>query len=69
MKNLLVIMYNDCYGNGGDTSIECITDDFDRWFEEHNKSREEEGEMEEKEDEFDVIEMCPIIYNKERKER
>ena len=65
MKPLYVVTYNGRYGNGNDTSIECITDDFGKWFKEHNANRVKGGNDPESEEEFDVEEFEPVIYNTE----
>ena len=56
-KTLYVVRYNDCYGNG-DTNLEVIVeskDDFKKWLKQHNEDRQENGEIEEYEEEFDLI--------------
>jgi hypothetical protein len=56
-KTLYVVRYNDCYGNG-DTYLEVIVeskDDFKKWLKQHNEDRQENGEIEEYEEEFDLI--------------
>ncbi len=56
-KTLYVVRYNDCYGNG-DTYLEVIVeskDDFKKWLKQHNEDREENGEIEDNEEEFDLI--------------
>jgi len=56
-KTLYVVRYNDCYGNG-DSNLEVIVeskDDFKKWLKQHNEDREENGEIEENEEEFDLI--------------
>jgi hypothetical protein len=43
-------------------ALEVVTNDFDKWLEEHNKNRKADGEMEEKADDFSVEEVTPVIY-------
>ena len=45
---------------------EVTTDNPQKWIEEHNKSRRADGEMEESLDDFDGVEITPIIFNKEK---
>lgn len=58
-KTVYVIKYNDCYGNGDNTSIEGVIEnqeDFPKWLEEHNKAREDgDNTLPESEEEFDII--------------
>jgi hypothetical protein len=57
MKTYFVVQYNDCYGNG-DTNLEVIVeshDDFKEWLKQRNEEREEFGESEEFEYEFNLI--------------
>ena len=52
MKTYFVVQYND------DKSFEVIVeshDDFKEWLKQHNEEREEFGESEEFEDEFNLI--------------
>lgn len=59
MKNLFyIVMYNDLYGNGEDKHFECIVkskEDFEKWLSIRNEEREEQDEMEEDIEEFDLI--------------
>jgi len=58
-KTIYLIKYNDCYGNGDESYIECaITEKkyFKDWLNEHNKDREFDGNEPEGEEEFDLIE-------------
>ena len=53
-----IVQYNDKYGNGNDKSFEILVKDkqvFEDWLKAHNQEREEQGEMEEGADEFDLI--------------
>jgi len=53
-----IVQYNDRYGNGTDKVFETLVRDkqgFEDWLKAHNQEREEEGEMEESADEFDLI--------------
>ena len=68
MKELLAVYYNFEGRNYQPRELECITDDFDKFLEEHNKERIADGNEPETKDEFDVEPISPIIYNKgERK--
>ena len=68
MKNLVAVYYNyEGEFNSEPRELECITDDFDKWLEEHNKDRIADDEMEENAYEFDVEPISIIIYNKEKK--
>jgi hypothetical protein len=58
MKKLFVVKYNDKYGNGDNTSLEVIVDSkesFLEWLRVRNEQRENEGELTEHQDEFDLI--------------
>jgi predicted class III extradiol MEMO1 family dioxygenase len=60
MSKLILVRYNDYYGNGTDKKDEVILKsrtDFVHWLKQHNAEREEHGEMEETADEFDLIEV------------
>jgi hypothetical protein len=55
-----IVQYNDKYGNGNDKHFECIVkdkQDFERWLKAHNEEREDDGEIEEGADEFDLIQI------------
>ena len=68
MKNLVAVYYNyKGEFNSEPRELECITDDFDKWLEEHNKDRKADGEMEYEDYEFDVEEVFIKTYNKEKK--
>ena len=59
-KEIFIIQYNDCYGNGDNKSFEGALEkrsDFKLWLEEHNKVRTDEGEMEEEKEEFNLIRL------------
>ena len=59
-KILYIVKYNDCYGNGKDTSYEIIVEseeDFKVWLKHHNEVREANGDGHEGEEEFDLIEL------------
>jgi hypothetical protein len=60
-------LYNIYYDYGNEYYYEITTDNPKKWLEEHNKKRIADGEMEESLDEFDVVKITPIIYNKENK--
>lgn len=44
--------------------LEVITDDFNKWLDNHNKERVADGQSIEGEDEFRVEDMDVIIFNK-----
>jgi len=66
MDNLVAVYYNFECRNYEPRELECVTDNFEKWLEEHNKDRIADGEMEENADEFDVEPISIIIYNKEK---
>ena len=60
MSKLILVRYNDRYGNGTDTKDEVIVKskaDFKRWLKEWNSERKGMGAMKESEEEFDLIEV------------
>lgn len=60
MSKLILVRYNDRYGNGTDKKDEVIVKskaDFKRWLKEHNAERKGMGAIKEHEDEFDLIEL------------
>ena len=60
MSKLILVRYNDCYGQGTDTHDEVIVKskaDFKRWLKKHNAERKAIGGMKEGEEEFDLIEI------------
>jgi len=64
-KTLIIVIYNDRYGNGDNTSNEVILEsekDFDRWLRERNKQRLSEGEMEESANEFTLQYINLVQY-------
>ena len=41
-KQVYIVQYNDCYGNGTDKNLEAVIeskDDFKSWLEQHNDNR------------------------------
>lgn len=53
-----IVQYNDRYGNGQNKTNECLVKskvEFQNWLKAYNKEREEQGEMEEGAEEFDLI--------------
>jgi len=53
-----IVQYNDRYGNGQNKTYECLVKseaEFERWLKKYNKEREDDGEMVEGADEFDLI--------------
>lgn len=63
MKNLLVVVYNDRYGDGTYTSVEGITDNFPKWLREHNEQRTNDGNEPEAYEEFSTFQYIPQIFN------
>ena len=60
MNKLILVRYNDRYGNGTNKTDEVIVKskaDFKRWLKEWNAERKGMGAMKESEDEFDLIEI------------
>jgi len=57
-------LYNIFYDYGNEYYHETTTDNPKKWLEEHNKERIADGEMEESLDDFDVVEITPIIFSK-----
>lgn len=64
-KTLILVTYNDRYGNGNDISneviVECETD-FIRWLRERNEQRLADGETEETKDEFTLQQINLVQY-------
>jgi len=53
-----IVQYNDKYGNGKNKVFETLVKDkqgFENWLKFHNAQRDDDGEMEEGADEFDLI--------------
>ena len=64
MTKLYNIYYIDTtYGDA--PSYEGTTDNFEEWLKQHNKERVADGGMRESEEEFEVEEIHPILFNKE----
>jgi len=62
-KQVYIVQYNDCYGNGTDKKLEAVIeskDDFKSWLEQHNEERDEA----ESEEEFDLIPLNLITFKK-----
>lgn len=58
MSTFYIVQYNDRYGNGQNKAYECLVKskaEFEEWLKRYNEEREEDGEMEESADEFDLI--------------
>jgi len=62
MEDLLLITYNDRYGNGDDKSVEGVTNNFNLWLKEHNENRIANGDEPESQEEFDLTIIAPKIY-------
>ena len=59
-KDVFIVQYNDCYGNGRDKTIEGYVSsvaEFDTWLNDRNKKRIDEGESKEHAEEFDVFKI------------
>ena len=60
-------LYNIFYDYGNEYYHETTTDNPKKWLEGHNKQRIANGDDVEKFDDFDIVEITPILYNKENK--
>ena len=58
-------LYNIFYIYRLEYSYEATTNDPQKWLEEHNKQRILEGADPDKIEDFDIVEVTPIIFNKE----
>jgi len=57
-KNYFIVQYNDKFGDGNNTTFECIVkdkNDFIKWLKKHNEEREADGNEPEGEEEFSLI--------------
>jgi len=66
VKDVWVVKYNDCYGNGDDTRIEAVLHsekDFKKWLKKHNQERKELGGMKESKEEFDLIRVNLLTFD------
>lgn len=62
-KQLYIIEYNDCYGNGTNKKLEAVIknkEDFINWLKQHNENRRldclnDDDFLEENEEEFNII--------------
>jgi hypothetical protein len=64
-KEVYIVQYNDCYGNGTDKKNEGVIEsreDFASWLEQHNEDREED----ESEEEFTLIPIDMFDFNSDR---
>lgn len=64
-ETLIIVMYNDKYGSGNNTTNEVIVKseaDFKKWLKERNKARLSDGEMLEREDEFTLHYINLVTY-------
>jgi heme/copper-type cytochrome/quinol oxidase subunit 2 len=57
MKTLYVVEYNYGYGDRHMEVIVESREDFLQWLKEHNEERVSDGEIEEEEDEFNLIQI------------
>jgi len=65
IKTLILVVYNDKYGNGNSITNEVIVRseaDFNRWRRERNSKRIDEGEMPETADEFTLHYINLVTY-------
>ena len=60
-------LYNIFYNYGNEYYHEATTDNPQKWLEEHNRRRVSDGGDVESLDDFDVVEITPVIFNKENK--
>jgi hypothetical protein len=73
-KQVYIVQYNDCYGNGTDKKLEAVIeskDDFKSWLEQHNDNRRmdcisDDDFIEESEEEFDLIQINMFDFNIDR---
>ena len=73
-KQVYIVQYNDCYGNGNDKKLEAVIeskDDFASWLEQHNDNRRmdcisDDDFIEESEEEFDLIQVDMFDFNSDR---
>lgn len=71
-KEVYIVQYNDCYGNGSDKKLEVVLeskDDFASWLEQHNDNRRmdcisDDDFIEENEEEFDLIPLDLLTFKK-----
>lgn len=66
MDRVILVMYNDRYGNGNKSIEGYVTSEkeFKKWLKSHNERRVAEGDEPEGAEEFDLIELKNIL-NKE----
>ena len=72
VKQVYIVQYNDCYGNGSDKKLEVVIeskDDFKSWLEQHNDNRRmdcisDDDFIEESEEEFDLIPLNLVTFKK-----
>ena len=73
-KQVYIVQYNDCYGNGTDKKLEAVIeskDDFKSWLEQHNDNRRmdcisDDDFIVESEEEFDLIPIDMFDFNIDR---
>ena len=58
-------LFNVYYNYDKSMSYEATTDNFEKWLEQYNKQRIEDGNMPEDKDEFEVQEVSLILFEKE----
>jgi len=71
-KEVYIVQYNDCYGNGSDKKLEVVLeskDAFKIWLEQHNDNRRmdcisDDDFIEENEEEFDLIPLDLLTFKK-----
>lgn len=71
-KQVYIVQYNDCYGNGSDKKLEAVIeskDDFASWLKQHNDNRRmdyisDDDFIEESENEFDLITLNLVTFKK-----
>jgi len=64
MKSLYLVTYNakyECTPNA--KSIEGVTDNPEKWVENHNEEREADGQSREEFDEFDFDDISVLLFN------
>jgi hypothetical protein len=70
IKTVYIVTYNDCYGNGDQTSVEAVLEkrsDFSKWLKEHNANRKTDGNERELAEEFDIDSEKLLTYPTKKK--
>jgi hypothetical protein len=65
-EQVFIVRYNDRFGNGSDTHLECIVksrDEFYEWLDYHNDIRKQHDNEPEDESEFDLLPIGLLTFN------